>query len=435
VDLATLFARHVERLQAETAASLAETGHDSLVLGSGEPLAYFADDQDAPFHPTPHFAHWCPLAGPHHLVHVVPGRRPRLVRCAPEDYWYEQGGVTDPFWLDAFDYAQAGSVDAAWAALGRPARAAYVGNEAGRAAAAGLAANPGPLVARLDWVRSYKDEYEVACLEEATRRGARGHEAARAAFAQGASELELHNAFVAATGLTEAALPYTTIVATDDKGAILHYHTKRAQRGGRLLLLDAGAASRGYASDITRTTAGPDADARFAALVSRVDALERALAASATAGRPYLDVHLDAHRGVARILSELGILRVGADEAWERGLTHPFLPHGVGHHLGIQVHDVAGHQGDRSGTPAPPPPEHPYLRNTRTIEPGHVFTIEPGIYFIPMLLRPFREGKDAAAFDWGLVDALLPLGGVRVEDNVLVTPSGPRNLTREVLPD
>jgi Xaa-Pro dipeptidase len=63
-----------------------------------------------------------------------------------------------------------------------------------------------------------------------------------------------------------------------------------------------------------------------------------------------------------------------------------------------------------------------------------VFTIEPGIYFIPMLLRPFRSGAQAASFDWGLIDTLAPLGGVRIEDNVLVTPSGPRNLTRERLP-
>jgi len=435
MDPAPLFEQHVRRLQTETEKALAEAGFDSLVVSSGVPFTYFADDRDAPHEPTPHFAHWCPLRGPHHLLHVVPGRRPRLVRHAPEDYWYEQGGVTDPFWVEAFALEEAGSVEAAWSALGHPANAAYVGNELDRAAAAGLAVNPPALTSRIDWVRSYKDAYEVACLEEATVLGARGHRAAREAFAAGGSELEIHQAFVRAVGCPDAELPYTTIVALDEKGATLHYESKRPVRDGRVLLLDAGAAQRRYACDITRTTTARGCDPRFVELVRAVDALERELAAAATAGRPYLDVHLDAHRGVARILTGLRLLRVSAEEALARGLTHPFFPHGIGHHLGIQVHDVAGRQKDASGTPLPPPKEHPYLRNTRTIEPGHVFTIEPGIYFIPMLLRPFRSSPHASAFDWDAVDALVPLGGVRVEDNVVVTDEGPRNLTREHLAD
>src|SRR5512145_1800988 len=129
MDMARTFARHVERLQKEAERSLAETGFDSLVVSSGAPHTYFADDQDAPFRPVPHFAHWCPLGGPHHLLHVVPGRKPRLVRHAPEDYWYEQGGVTDPFWLVAFAFEERGSAEAVWQALGQPAKAAYLGNE------------------------------------------------------------------------------------------------------------------------------------------------------------------------------------------------------------------------------------------------------------------------------------------------------------------
>ena len=435
MDLVALFSRHVERLQAETEKALADAGFDSLVVSSGAPLTYFADDRDAPFEPTPHFAHWCPLGGAHHLLHVAPGKKPRLIRHAPEDYWYEQGGVTDPFWLGAFRFEEAGGVDAAWKALGRPPRAAYVGNETDRAIAAGFDANPAAVTPRLDWVRSYKDEYEVRCLEEATALGARGHRAAREAFAAGGSELETHQAFVRAVGCPEAELPYTTIVALDEKGATLHYESKRTLRNGKVLLLDAGAQVRRYACDITRTTTTKAVDARFAELVRAVDALEQDLARSATPGRPYLDVHLDAHQGVAQILADLRLVRVPKEEAFARGYTHPFFPHGIGHHLGIQVHDVAGRQADPSGAPAPPPKEHPYLRNTRTIEPGHVFTIEPGIYFIPMLLRPFRSGPAAAAFDWAAIDAMTALGGVRIEDNVVVTASGPRNLTREHLPD
>jgi Xaa-Pro dipeptidase len=174
MDQRELFSRHVARLQAETEGALADTGLASLVVSSGAPFTYFADDRDAPFEPVPHFAHWCPLDGPHHLLHVVPGQKPRLVRHAPEDYWYEQGGATDPFWLGAFQVEEAGSVEAAWGALGRPGNAAYVGNETERAGAAGLAVNPAALSSRLDWVRSYKDEYEVRRLEEATALGPRG---------------------------------------------------------------------------------------------------------------------------------------------------------------------------------------------------------------------------------------------------------------------
>jgi Xaa-Pro dipeptidase len=434
-DIAGLFAAHVKRLQVETEKALAATGHDSLVISSGAPFTYFADDQDAPFRPVPHFAWWSPLAGPHHLLHVAPGREPRLVRHAPEDYWYEQGGVTEAYWTAAFDLEERGSADAAWLALGRPARAAYIGNEPARAESAGLSANPQPLTARLDWLRSYKDAYEVRAIEEATRASARGHRAAREAFAAGASELEIHQAYCRAVESTEAALPYSTIVALDEKAATLHYESKRRTKGGHVLLLDAGAQSRGYACDITRTTPGPGCDARFVDLVESLDAAQQDLVSNATPGRPYLEVHLQAHAAVARILFDLKIVRVSAEEAFARGLTHPFFPHGVGHHLGIQVHDVAGRQADAAGTPAPPPREHPYLRNTRTIEAGHVFTIEPGLYFIPMLLRRFRSGPEASAFDWDAIDALTPLGGVRVEDNVVVTEAGPRNLTRAELPD
>ncbi len=435
MELEGLFAKHVDRLQQETEKILGETGLDSLVVSSGAPFTYFADDRDAPFEPIPHFAHWCPLTGPHHLLHIVPGRRPRVIRFAPEDYWYEQGGVTEAFWLPAFDLEEAGTLDTVWECLGQPKRAAYVGNETDRATAAGLATNPKELVSHLDWLRSYKDEYEIQALEEATVLGARGHRAGREAFAGGASELEIHQAFVQAVGTTEAALPYTTIVALDDKGATLHYESKRTVGGGQVLLLDAGAQVHHYASDITRTTAALSCDPRLAAIIRSMDALERDLADASVPGRPYLEIHVEGHRGIARILSEHGLVKVGADEAFEKGLTHPFFPHGIGHHLGIQVHDVAGKQSDPGGTPAPPPKEYPYLRNTRTIEPGHAFTIEPGLYFIPMLLRAFRSGSDASSFDWDTIDALTPLGGVRVEDNVVVTESGPRNLTREHLAD
>ena len=133
---------------------------------------------------------------------------------------------------------------------------------------------------------------------------------------------------------------------------------------------------------------------------------------------------------IGDLLHGAGVLKIGGEEALAQGLTAPFFPHGLGHFLGIQVHDVAGHQKEPAGGTQEPPADHPFLRTTRTIEADQVFTIEPGLYFIEMLLREHRSGPKRELFDWSLVDTLAKCGGVRVEDNVLVTADGHRNLTR-----
>ena len=162
---------------------------------------------------------------------------------------------------------------------------------------------------------------------------------------------------------------------------------------------------------------------------------QQKLVREAQPGHPYLALHLEAHRKIGALLLEAGILKGTLDEVIAQGLTQPFFPHGLGHFLGIQVHDVAGKQADREGTPAPPPPDQRYLRTTRLIEERQLFTIEPGLYFIPMLLEPFREGRSRESFDWPLIDRLLPCGGIRIEDNVFVERNGNRNITREAIPN
>ena len=113
------------------------------------------------------------------------------------------------------------------------------------------------------------------------------------------------------------------------------------------------------------------------------------------------------------------------------GILHNLrIFHEAGHLLGIQVHDVGGKQINTRGDITAPPTDYPALRNTRTIEKGQVFTIEPGLYFIPQLLDPERRSSRGKLINWKLVDSLLPLGGIRIEDNVLVTASGVENLTR-----
>ena len=415
-------------------AALDELGFDSLVVSSGEPHTYFSDDQEAPFRSVPHFAHWCPVPGPHHVLHVQPGKRPLLIRFAAEDYWYEPAELGDPYWASQFELVEAPTVDAVWERLGWPANAAYVGNELSRAAAAGLDANPDSLVARLDWDRAYKTDFELQCLDDATVLAAAGHRAAVSAFESGGSELDVHYAFLAALERSEHELPYPTIIALDEKAAFLHYHSKRKDGEGRVLLIDAGATHEGYASDITRTHVREDCDPRFVALRDGMDALQRRLCDSVRPNVPYGDLHHQAHVEIAALLADSGLVHGEPEAIVGDGLSQPFFPHGLGHHLGLQVHDVGGHLADASGAVQPPPESHPFLRNTRTTEPRHVFTIEPGLYFIDMLLRPFREGAHADRFDWKLIDELAPLGGIRVEDNVVVTEDGHRNLTRPHLP-
>lgn len=437
-DTASLFRDHLKTRVARAGAILAETGFDAVVLGAGTPILYYADDMEPPFRSNPHFAHWCPLGGPHHAVVVRTGTKPKLVRWAPHDYWYERVPLGAAFWSGEFDVSEEaeaeGVMKAAAAAAGS--RAAFVGEDAALASSCGLQANPAALVNRLDWDRAYKTAYEVDCIAQATASSAVGHEAARAAFRAGASELEIHHAYVKGAGCTDDVLPYPTIVCLDEKAATLHYHVKRASGSGKNLLVDAGVSVRGYGCDITRTTPKADADSRFLSLARGVDALQKDLCAMVKPGASYVDIHFAAHRAIGALLVEHGVLKCSKDEAFSEGYTTPFFPHGVGHHLGIQVHDIGGRQKSKDGGTVPPPEGHPYLRNTRPIEEGHLFTIEPGVYFIDMLLEPFRaDAAKSRAFDWKQIDELKKLGGIRVEDNVVVTASGHRNITREKLPN
>lgn len=428
-----LFSDHVRVRQAKAEVALAQAGFDAMVIQSGTPLTYFADDQDAPFHSTPHFAHWCPLTGPHHLLAVRPGVKPVLVAVKPEDYWYEQTPLGKPFWLDAFDVHEVADVAAAWKLINHKGRVAYVGDDPHEAQMHAIApgcVQPMGLGARLDWDRAYKTPYEVACLSAAEELASRGHKAARTAFVEGASELELHQAYVAATGGIDRDLPYDTIIALDEKGATLHYTNKRATKNGKVLLIDAGAKVNGYGSDITRTWTTDKADATFRELVSGLDKAQQELCAMVKPGLPYLDLHVASHVKIANLLFAAGVIKKGGDEAVTLGLTQPFFPHGLGHFLGIQVHDVGGRQKSPDGGTVPPPAAYPFLRTTRMIEEGQVFTVEPGIYFIEMLLRPLRSGKTAGEFNWPVIDRLKASGGIRIEDNVLVTKDGHQNLTR-----
>lgn len=432
---ALLFRNHMAELHQTTTKVLEEMNLTTLVLSSGAPFTYFFDDQEAPFKSNAHFSRWCPIEGPHHVLVISPGEKALLVRFAPEDYWYEPSELGDPFWLSEFDLVEAETLDDVWKAVGSIRNGAYIGNEPLLAKQAGIIENPKDLIDRLDWGRAYKTDYELECLKQANELAATGHRAAYSVFESGGSEFDIHCAFVHELGVVEEDLPYPTIIALDEKASFLHYHKKRKVRDGQVLLIDAGAERFGYASDITRTLVSLGCDTRFVALQKQMNILQQDICELVKPGVTFGELHENAHFLLAVLLKENELLKVEPEEAINQGLTRAFFPHGLGHHLGLQVHDVGGQLADSVGTLARPPVRHPYLRNTRTIEARHVFTVEPGLYFIKMLLRPFRDNALRNCFNWSLIDELTPLGGIRIEDDLVVTEDGHKNLTRCYLPD
>jgi Xaa-Pro dipeptidase len=433
------YLEHLAVVGERYARALEGAGFDGVILDAGASHYYFLDDQAAPWRPNPHFAQWLPgETCPNSCLLVRPGEKPRLYFHQPADYWHQPPAV--PGWTgDAMeilvfaDLAELQSAVAAAAA--RSNRMARIAELPAGPEMPGVTDNPPPLIARLSFERARKTPFEIRCMSAATAAAVRGHEAAREVFATGGSEFDIHLAYLAAAGQISEELPYSSIVALNEHAGVLHYqHYDRAPPAvRRSFLIDAGATNRGYAADVTRTysvATAPDGE-RFGALVAAMDEAQQALTAAIRPGLEYLALHESAHRAVGRILADHGVVTCSAEAAFENGLTRTFLPHGLGHLLGLQTHDVGGLQADAAGTPKPPPSEYPALRLTRRVEEDQVFTIEPGLYFIPMLLDEARRSPNARDVDWSLVDRLLPFGGIRIEDNVLVTSTGVRNLTRE----
>ena len=435
-ELDRLYAGHVRALEEAFARVLPEQGWDAAVIHSGSLLKRSQfDDQSWSFRPCPHFQHWLPLAEPECVVVVRPGHRATLLRTNEASFWEQPR----PPESDAFAAVLEVEVvrDPAMARARLPAgRVAFVGEQATRSAEWGIDADascPPALVAALDELRTTKTDYEAACIAEANRRARAGHEALRDAFRSGdASELELHLLFLRATAQDDPETPYKNIVALGQHASTLHhiaYGRDAPTRGSESLLVDAGATCRGYGSDVTRTwVRGTGATAStFSQLVAGLDSMQQGLCTQLRAGVPYEALHDESHKRMAALLKEVGIVRGSTEEAVESGVTRAFYPHGLGHSLGLQTHDVGC-------ALRPPREDNPFLRNTSDVAVGQVVTIEPGVYFIEALLAELRaQSRHRASIDWSLVDALTPLGGARTEDDLLVVEDGARNLTREHL--
>lgn len=432
-SLARHYADHIAAVSRNFDIALRAAGYEQVALFAGSHHVAFLDDYEYPFKVNPQFKYWLPLAHAHDsFILYTPGRKPVLVYYQPDDYWYLPPEAPSGYWVEHFDIRIIKQPDEAKAALGVSDKCAFVGEWQDRFGEWGFAAtNPDPLIQRLHYARAAKTEYEIGCMRVANARSAKAHRAAEQAFRAGASEFEIHTAYCKACGQNDDDLPYHAIIALNEHAATLHYQfwntTRPAQH--HAFLIDAGAQINGYASDVTRTySAKPD---EFQALIDALDTAQQKLAAKVRPGLDYAALHLESHQVIATLLHDFEFVKLPVTKIVADGISSAFFPHGLGHLLGLQVHDVGGRQAAPEGGEIPRPDGHPYLRTTRPLVENAVVTIEPGLYFIPSLLAALKAGAHAAHVNWSKVDKFRKFGGIRIEDNVVARPDGPENLTRD----
>ncbi len=436
-DFKALYAEHLATMKRRADEALQRGGFDHLVLPSGTQHYQVFDDRDYPYAVNPQFKAWVPLTRvPYSWLVYTPGQRPQVIFYQPFDYWHVVPDAPSGWWVEHFDIHIIRKPEEALALLPKPsARCAILGEMQSTLGAAPneqyAPNNPDAVINYLEYHRAYKTPYEIALMREAQSLAVRGHRAAEAAFREGKSEFAIHMAYCRAVGQDANDLPYGNIIGLNEHGAVLHYTElgRAAPAQLRSFLIDAGASFHGYASDITRSYAF-DTSSEFQSMIDAVDAAQIGMCQGVRAGVDYKQLHVDAHLSLMGILKDFGVITVSPEAALATGVSAAFFPHGLGHPIGLQVHDVAGFAESDRGGKIPRPQGHPYLRMTRVLEPGMVVTIEPGLYFIDMLLDEVKKAGNTASIDWTRVDAFRPYGGIRIEDEVMCTDGEADNLTR-----
>lgn len=289
-------------------------------------------------------------------------------------------------------------------------------------------------------MRSVKSDEEIVEMEMASNIGYEMHVTAMRMCRMVASEREIHSVVDSIPLKYGGQLSFATILSQNGQTLHNHSHDLPLQQG-RLLLLDAGAeTAMGYASDFTRTfpVSGKFTQRQKEIYQIVLDANERALQLSRP-GVTYQSVHLECCKVIASGLKDLGLMKGDVDEAVASGAHALFLPHGLGHMMGLDVHDMenlgqiyVGYNNEtrpieQFGTSS--------LRMGRKLQPGFVVTDEPGIYFIPELVAKWkREHINEQFINFDKVEKYLDFGGIRIEDDILVTENGARRLGKTRVP-
>ncbi|NJB87384.1 Xaa-Pro aminopeptidase [Lewinella marina] len=280
-------------------------------------------------------------------------------------------------------------------------------------------------------LRAVKSAEEVAEMNQAVRTSLQMHEAAECATQAGMTEAEVAGLVEGLAISAGGRLGYPAIVTRN--GHILHNHYHgNTLREGDLLLIDAGAeAPSGYTGDITRTFAvGGEMTDRQRAVYDIVDRAKSEAIAALRPGVAYREIHDQSARTIAAGLKELGLMKGSPEDAVAAGAHALFYPHGLGHLIGLDVHDMEDLGEDLVGYDDEFKRSSLFgtrnLRLGRRLREGFTLTVEPGIYFIPFLTDRWRaEGKHREFINYDALEAYRDFGGIRLEDDVLVGADGP----------
>ncbi|MCZ6502805.1 MAG: Xaa-Pro dipeptidase [Gammaproteobacteria bacterium] len=432
IEVESLYKDHLAQIQRRYEKALESCQSSGVLIPSGSLKYAFLDDHSYPFKVNPHFKTWLPVEdNDESFILMRPGEKPLLLFNQPEDYWHQPASDPDDFWVEEWEIQSIRSLIDASNRIGDPRSLVFVGEETDLAREWGIGQiNPQTFLSEVHYGRANKTDYELACLQIANNIAVQGHRAAEEAFRLGCSEFEIQHRYLAAIAHREKESPYSAIVGLNEHCAILHYqhYDRQAPTTTYSLLIDAGANKNGYAADITRTYA--TGNGLFRDLINAMNKQQLAIIDEIQPGLNYADLHEKMHLRLAGVLRDFQIVDMEEADMVESNLTFTFLPHGLGHLLGLQTHDVAGLQQSPRGDEKAAPEKYPALRLTRTIENRQVFTIEPGLYFIPMLLNKLRQSAHASQVNWQLIEELVPCGGIRIEDNIAMLEGRPINLTR-----
>jgi len=279
-------------------------------------------------------------------------------------------------------------------------------------------------------LRSIKSKEEVVEIERAMLTTAAMYREAMAMTRPGMYEREIAGKIEGIALAGGGHLSFPAIVTMRGETLHNHYHGNQLQKGD-LLLIDSGYESEsGYATDITRTipVSGKFSPQQKAIYETVLD-MQLTAIAMIKPGASYRAIHLKTCEILVQHFKELGLMKGDISAAVAAGAHALFFPHGLGHMLGLDVHDMEdlgeNHVGYDDQTKRSEQFGLAYLRLAKKLQPGYVLTVEPGIYFIPALIDQWQAGKKASAFiNYAMVEKFRKFGGIRIEDNVVVNAKG-----------